>query len=192
MAPLRVRLRVYEVSKALCLQQVKLVVGECTSKGALDKSFPKDGAYRRVNSPGSAGRHCGKLTSATANAISNHQEEHDQLILSNSPRTTAGPPCTWNSATSSPVKLRGPGNHDTSPRSIKAPVPVRRLARASIRGSGGLVRPVTACKAARACAPEQRTIATPALPCPVASATMVCAAALMFTLPPLSNLKPIV
>lgn len=47
--------------------------------------------YLFVNSPGSACLHPGTLCNAVSKAD-----------------TTAGPPCTWNSTQSSPVKLCGP------------------------------------------------------------------------------------
>ena len=82
---------------------------------------------------------------------------------------TAGPPCRCSSATSSPVKECGAGNHSTSASSIgSSSLPISRRSVAT-RGFGR-ARAVSAASAARASAPEMRTTATPDRPGGVANA----------------------
>ncbi len=89
---------------------------------------------RRVNSPGSARRNpCCTDSAASVAAM------------------TAGPPCRCSSATSSPVKECGAGNHSTSASSIgSSSLPTRRRSVAT-RGFGS-ARSVSAASAARASA----------------------------------------
>ena len=95
---------------------------------------------RRVNSPGSAGRTFSNPASAANNAAS-----------------TARPPWTWNSATSSPVALAGPGNHNTTASSIGRWPTSLSSARVAIRGDG--IFPTSAVTTFPACGPETRTMA---------------------------------
>ncbi len=91
---------------------------------------------RRVNSPGSASRQPSILPKA-----------------SSTPATTAWPPCSCSSATSSPVSLCGAGNHSASASSIASPLAGSRTrASAALRGSG--TRPVSFSNATRALGPD--------------------------------------
>jgi hypothetical protein len=75
----------------------------------------------------------------------------------------------WNSATSSPVKLAGAGNHSTSASSIVEPsAGSASFANVAMRGDG--TRPASAATVAPAAGPETRTTATPALPTALAGA----------------------
>ncbi len=77
------------------------------------------------------------------------------------------------SATSSPVTLRGAGNHKASPSSSASPLAGSRSAtRAAMRGLGR-PRPDSAMSAAPALGPEMRTMAMPAAPRPDERAKMV-------------------
>src|SRR5215469_14165679 len=92
------------------------------------------------------------------------------------PATTARPPWRWNSAISSPVSLRGPGNQSTRASSMRSPPrdpsgAVRRRSPAW-RGGGGS-RPVRQRIASRASGPETRTTAMGAFPGAVAGAKIV-------------------
>lgn len=91
-------------------------------------SFPWAKA-RLVNSPASAGRSPGTrpamvvLYTEPLTLVARHHHTRvcvcvgggcptDSPRACRTPLTTAGPPCTWNSAQSSPVKLRGPSAGD--------------------------------------------------------------------------------
>src|SRR3546814_1529606 len=124
---------------------------------AVRSSLPLSKA-RRVNSPASAGRRPGSPASA-----------------SNAAATTARPPCRCSSPRSSPVKLAGPGNHSSRPRSMAWPSRgSSRVRNVALRGGGSLIPP-TARSAAPAAGPEMRTTATPARPGAVEGAKMVSA-----------------
>src|SRR5215471_7725669 len=110
---------------------------------------------RRVNSPASAGRQPGTRASAASTAA-----------------ITALPPCSCSSAVSSPVSLRGAGNHSASPSSIISPL-AGSCRRASAAWRGGGIFPINACRAAPACGPDTRTTAIAAGGRPDDSAKMV-------------------
>ena len=85
---------------------------------------------------------------------------------------TACPPCTCSSATSSPVSLRGPGNHSASASSMISPdCGSRTRASEAWRGEGR--RPISACNAAPARGPEMRITAIAAGGRPEERAKMV-------------------
>src|SRR6185312_4617620 len=110
---------------------------------------------RRVNSPRSASR-----------------SPSIRPRFSSIASTIARPPWTWNSATSSPVKLAGPSNQRARPSSIisfSKPMMVRK---AAVRCAGASV-PVRISTARRAAGPDTRRTAIPARPGAVASAKIV-------------------
>lgn len=119
---------------------------------------------RRVNSPRSARRWPGSVPRAASTA-----------------ETTAGPPCTCSSATSSPVNERGAGNQRTSAESSRSSeLGERTLVSVAILGtsqpSDGSLRPraVIRSRARRAPAPDTRITATPArTPAPDETAKIV-------------------
>ena len=83
---------------------------------------------------------------------------------SSSPASTARPPWTWSSSTSSPVTLCGPGNQSTRPRSSGcAPPRSRRRRSAARRGAGG-GRPVRRRQTSAQAGPDRRTTATARAP----------------------------
>src|SRR5690606_2053819 len=107
-----------------------------------------------------------------------------RLNAATGPETTAGPPWTWNSAVSSPVKLAGAGNHSTRPRSTSEPSDGSRNGR-RVATRGSRRPPASRAVSAPAAGPDRRTTATPARPRPEAWAKIVVAD--MFRIVPFHN-----
>lgn len=132
---------------------VSACIKSASPSTSLRSNLPAQNA-RLVNSPGSDGRN-----------------PSTELIASHIAEITATPPCTWNSQQSSPVKLFGPGNHSTSPSSIKScVVGCRSLRNVAILGftlklvdsPWDVIRLITSL----VCGPDTRITATPLFPRP--------------------------
>ena len=68
--------------------------------------------------------------------LGRHAHFRIRASAANNAASTARPPWTWNSATSSPVALAGPGNHSTTASSIGRWPTSRSSARVAVRGDG--------------------------------------------------------